>query len=714
MLPTSISTRVAAAFGAVLALGLALLAGGLLLGADVRAQNDAVGELTGLLRLEDAQDQVQRRLRLGVGEVTRFAEDGRPIAPAQWAAVGAALGQFHRASAHGGGGPALPLVLREAVARRHVAEERFARLSVRLLFDARYDPRAIRTRMPHFVTALRELEAARTDVRQLLVRQIDAAVRRNSRELRRGLWRGLVAALAVLAILLACTLWLRRRVIQPMVAMAERLRQLSRGEEADAAVPAADRRDELGDLARGIGDYRAAVDQHRRAERRVEFLAHHDMLTCLPNRLLFEERLAQELARVRGSGERFAVFAIDLDEFKSINDRFGHAGGDAALRDAARLLTGCVRSGDMVARLGGDEFAIIQVDGNQPEAAEALVSRIYRSCEMTARQTVPIQLSIGVALSGVEQNGEELHNLADMAMYRAKSEGRHTARFFDDQFKEEVRLRWRLSRDLEGANERGELYLAFQPIAQAATLDVVGHEALLRWAHPELGDIAPDRFIPLAEASGRIDALGLWVADQAMAAAAHWPADITLALNLSAIQFRQPTLAHDLLALAHHHGIAPERLEFEVTESAILLGQRRQPVLDALRTLQHHGARIVMDDFGTGYSSLGNLRDFRFDKLKVDRSFVATMLDHAPSGSIVRSIVALGASLGIPVVAEGVESEPQLEMLRRWSLGQVQGYLIGCPTPVPTHAVGARGGCSISPGWDVPARNLLAERSCAL
>ena len=702
MLPTSLSTRVAAAFGAVLVLGLALLGGGLVLGRAIYAENVTLGQLTALLQLEERQDRLQRQLRLGVGEVTRMAEQGRAIPEPKWRSVGIALLKFHRGNAHLTPRLSVPVDLQGPVAARRAAEAEFATLSLRLLQGARNAPETIPRQMPAFLAALRTLETSRSAVRRLLIERIDTELTRSATGLASNLDRALIGAIAVLVVVLLCMAWLRRRVIRPIVAIADGVRRLSRGEDAAVDLPGAGRGDELGDLARGIAAYRSAVEERRRAEQHIDFLAHHDMLTGLPNRLLFEERLAQELLRAPRTGERVAVFAIDLDDFKSINDRFGHAGGDEALRAAAQLLSACVRASDMVARLGGDEFAIVQVSSDQPAHAELLVQRILRACEATAGDAVPVQMSIGVALSGVEQEGEELYNLADMAMYRAKAEGRHTARFFDDQFKEEVRLRWRLSRDLEGAAERGELYLAFQPIADADTLQVVGQEALLRWAHPELGEIKPDQFIPLAEASGRIDTIGLWMADQAMAAASRWPDHITLALNLSAIQFRQPALAHELLALARRHRLAPTRLEFEVTESATLLDKRRQPVLTVLRTLQHHGAAIVMDDFGTGYSSLGNLRDFRFDKLKVDRSFVATMLDHAPSGSIVRSIAALGASLGIPIVAEGVEEAAQLARLREWDIPQVQGFLIGRPSREAVHCADPAATLSaraIAPQW---------------
>ncbi|MBB3349390.1 EAL domain-containing protein [Sphingomonas sp. BK069] len=673
MLPTSISTRVIAAFGTVVAVVLLLLAAGWMVAGDVRHANQAVRRLSERLRVEDAQDRAQQQLRLAIGEVTRAAEQPRPITPAQWLRVQQALAGF-RASYRT---PA------EASSARDAAASDFARLAGELIADARAEPLRIARDMPQFLAALRVLERERAEARRRLVDRIDAAVARSSRELYVSISRIVFGVLGVLLLLLASFLWLRRQVLRPIVAIADQLRQFGTV-DGEVRVEGRDRADEIGDLARGLGEYRDAVEQRRRAEKRIEFLAHHDLLTALPNRLLFEERLAQDLARATRTGQRVAVFAIDLDDFKSVNDRFGHAGGDRALNRAAQLLTGCVRADDMVARLGGDEFAIIQVAPDQPRAAEALLMRIFRACDVTAGDEVPVQMSVGVALSGAEQAREELYNLADMAMYRAKSEGRHTARFFDEALKEETRLRWRLSRDLEGAVERGEMSLVYQPMADARTLRVIGYEALLRWRHPELGDVRPDQFIPLAESSGRIDSLGLWVADQAMAAARGWPDHAIVALNLSPVQFRQADLAADLLALAERHGLAPERLEFEVTESATLLGHRRDDVLGALRALQDRGARIVMDDFGTGYSSLGNLRDFRFDKLKVDRSFVSAMLDHAPSASIVRSIAALGESLGVPVAAEGVETEEQLALLRRWGFPQVQGYLLGRPERLET------------------------------
>lgn len=473
-------------------------------------------------------------------------------------------------------------------------------------------------------------------------------------------------------------IWLRLKVIAPIITIAAMLRAFRSGHPVATDVPGMGRQDEIGDLARGVSEYHQAVEAQRVAQHRVDFLAHHDALTGLPNRLLFENRLSHELARTRRTGDQVAVFAIDMDEFKSINDRCGHAGGDDALRRAAKLLSGCIRATDLVARIGGDEFAIIQVAPAQPAAAETLLSRISQAMAGTDDADVPIRMSIGVAISAADQDGEELHNSADMALYRAKSDGRNTARFFDIGLQEEVGLRRRLGRDLERAADTGQLHVVFQPIA-ASSMQITGFEALLRWSHPDLGEIAPDTFIPIAEATGQIGRIGMWVAERALSTAATWPADLTLSLNLSPIQFRTPDLARTLLTMAAQHGVDPGRLEFEVTESATLLGQHRHAMLTTLRQLQAAGAAISMDDFGTGHSSLSNLKEFSFDKLKIDRSFVLTMLSHAPSAVIVKATIGLGRSLGMTIVAEGVETETQLDQLRDWGCDQVQGYYIGRP-----------------------------------
>ena len=260
-----------------------------------------------------------------------------------------------------------------------------------------------------------------------------------------------------------------------------------------------------------------------------------------------------------------AVLAIDIDKFKAINDRHGHAGGDRALRRTARLLLDCVRSDDLVARLGGDEFAILQVATSQPNAAEVLLSRVFKASAATAEEEIAIRMSIGVAVSGPEWDDGDLYDLADVALYRAKLAGRNTARFFDATLREQERLRLRLSRDLEHALAAGELYIVYQPIADAASLHIRGYEALLRWRHPVLGEVSPERFIPIAESAGLIDVIGLWVADQAMAAAASWAPALSLSLNLSPIQFKNRNLVHHVtraltvLSVCHQKLVTPAR-----------------------------------------------------------------------------------------------------------------------------------------------------------
>ncbi|PAX07852.1 hypothetical protein CKY28_09550 [Sphingomonas lenta] len=665
----------------MLLLSVLLVASGLRVGGQVQAANEGIDQLTHLLRRQDREDRAQRRLRLALGDATRVAEQGKPVADRRWAELAAELRAFAvlSASSNGGDAAALSPELHEALAQTRAAALGFVPTARDLIEVARRDPTAIKAEMPGFLGALKRLEAERTEAREALGRAIEEAVDANIAFSRRNTVRLLAGALAAVAVLFAMAVWLRLRVLKPIVAIASRLRDFDDERPDAAGVPGLERADELGDLARGLSEYREAVEARRAAQRRVDFLAHHDALTGLPNRLLFENRLAHELARSRRTGDQVAVFAIDMDGFKGINDRFGHAGGDEALRRAAALLADCIRADDLVARIGGDEFAVIQVAPSQPAAAEALLSRLSRATAKTADEEVAIRMSVGVAISGPDQDGDELYNSADMALYRAKGDGRNTARFFDTGLQEEIRLKRRLARDLEDAIEAGGLYVVYQPIATAGAMRVVGHEALLRWRHPELGEIAPAQFIPIAESTGQIGRIGLWMADQAIAAAATWDPSVALSLNLSPIQFREPDLGGALLSLAERHGVAADRLEFEVTESATLLGHHRDAVLATLRRLQAAGARIAMDDFGTGHSSLSNLKDFGFDKLKVDRSFVAAMLTHQPSASIVKATIGLGRSLGVRIVAEGVETERQLERLREWGCDQVQGYLIGRP-----------------------------------
>jgi len=678
----SIASRVTVTCTALLLLSLLLLFQGLRVGEEVQAANERIGLLTHLLRAQNEEDSALRRLRLDLGEATRDAERRQPVSDARWARLTEELRDFETLSTPPASEAKIMIAadVRQALDATRNAARAFVPIGRQLVSVARRDPAGIKQEMEGFLDALRLLEVERTRAREALSKAIEQAVAANIEYTEENAVRLFIGELFAVLILFITAAWLRLRVIAPIIAIAKQLRGFNRDEPHPAAVPGLHRTDEIGDLARGLSEYRQAVEERRVAQRRIDFLAHHDALTGLPNRLLFENRLAHELARSRRTGAQLAVFAIDMDGFKEINDRHGHAGGDGALKRAGDLLASCSRADDLVARIGGDEFAIIQAAGQQPMAAEAMLSRLSAAIARTMDDPVPVRMSIGVAIAAPGQDADDLYNSADVALYRAKSDGRNKARFFDTGLQEEIRLRRRLGRDLESAIATGALYILYQPIATRRQL-VVGYEALLRWRHPDLGEISPSQFIPIAESTGQIGEIGLWMAERAMATAAGWPDDICLSLNLSPLQFREPDLGRKLLEAARRHGMAPERLEFEVTESATLLGHHREAVLQTLRLLQDAGATIAMDDFGTGHSSLSNLKDFRFNKLKIDRSFIAAMLVDQSSASIIRATIGLGRSLGALVVAEGVETQAQFDQLCGWGCDRVQGYFIGRPAP---------------------------------
>lgn len=679
----SISARVSIACTSVILMALGLLAIGLSVGNKIHAADLRITLLSEALHMEDQLDQAQRQLRQDIGSTTRLAEHGEAVPNARWVDLRNRIAEFNYRTSSTARflerkREANWLPLRQT---RQAAAD-FATASNQLVEIARADPSRIKSAMPRFLAVLRTWESRRSEMRQGLTLAISKAADTNRRESRRDIIYVLLGGLGIVGVIFGMTVWLHRKLVLPITKMAARLREFRVG-AGDGELPGLDRADELGDLARGLYEYRKAVESRRTAERRAEFLANHDMLTGLANRLLFENRLAHELSRSARTGDVVAVFAIDLDAFKAINDRFGHAGGDRVLKRAARLLSSCVRGDDLVARIGGDEFAVIQVAHSQPAATEALISRIFKRASEPSNEGLAIRMSIGVALSEPGQTGDELHELADVALYRAKADGRNTARIFNKDLKEEESLRVRLARDLENAIPAKELQLVFQPIADTKTLDVVAYEALLRWRHPSLGSISPSVFIPIAESTGLIGTIGSWVIDEALHAASTWDTKLSLALNLSPIQFRSGSLAAEICDAALHWRVEFARLELEVTEGATLLGFQRENVLETLKTLREYGAKVVMDDFGTGHSSLSNLKEFTFDKIKIDRSFVATMHSHASSSSIVKATIGLGKSLGLTIVAEGVETEAQLSDLRRWGCDQVQGFLIGEPAQYP-------------------------------
>jgi diguanylate cyclase (GGDEF)-like protein len=675
----SISARVSIACTAVIIMALAVLATGLSVGNKIHHADVRIALLSEILGQQDRLDQAQRRLRQDVGRLTRDAEQGVKVPSARWEDLHKQIAEFKRQSAQATIFPDMRSEVGSApIQGGQQAAAVFAMASDQLIEMSRFRPSGIKAAMPRFLGALTALEASRSHARQELTSAIWKAAEKNRRESHRDIISVLLGGLGIVVVIFSMAIWLRQRLVLPITVMAARLREFRVG-ESYGDVPSLERTDELGDLARGIYEYRNAVESRRTAERRAEFLASHDMLTGLANRFLFENRLAHELARSARTGDVVALFAIDLDAFKAINDRMGHAGGDRVLKRTAQLLSSCVRSDDLVARIGGDEFAVIQVAHVQPAATEALLSRIYKMASSPSDEGVAIRMSVGVALSEPGQTGDELYELADLALYRAKSDGRNTARIYNKHLKDEASQRLRLARDLENAVSANELHLDFQPIADTASLEIVAYEALLRWRHPSLGEISPDIFIPIAESCGLIDTIGSWMIDHALCTASTWNPKLSLAINLSPIQFRSVGLVTEICEAALRCRFKFDRLELEVTESATLLGFQRDNVLATLRELRTRGAKVVMDDFGTGHSSLSNLKEFTFDKIKIDRSFVATMHSHDSSSSIVRATIGLGKSLGLVIVAEGVETEEQLSVLRRWGCDQVQGFLIGKP-----------------------------------
>ena len=420
----SISARVSIACTSVIVMALAVLAIGLSVGNKIHQADLRITFLSNALSREDRLDQAQRRLRQDVGRLTRDAEHGVRVPDARWQDLHERVAQFKRASLRG-----VHSTNRRLIAGSDSTREGqdtaavFARASDQLIETSRLRPSDIKAAMPRFLSALTSLETSRSHARQALTSAIAKAADQNRRESRRDIISVLLGGLGIVAIIFSMTIWLRRRLVLPITIIAARLRDFRTG-DSDGDVPGRERTDELGDLARGLHDYRKAVESRRSAERRAEFLANHDMLTGLANRLLFENRLAHELARSVRTGDVVAVFAVDLDAFKAINDRLGHAGGDRVLKRTAHLLSSCVRGDDLVARIGGDEFAVIQVARSQPAATEALISRIFKMASAPSDEGVAIKMSIGVALSEPGQTGDELHELADLALYRAKADGR--------------------------------------------------------------------------------------------------------------------------------------------------------------------------------------------------------------------------------------------------------------------------------------------------
>jgi diguanylate cyclase (GGDEF)-like protein len=426
------------------------------------------------------------------------------------------------------------------------------------------------------------------------------------------------------------------------------------------------------------------ISERKEAAARIAHLAYHDALTGLPNRAVFADHLARGVAKAAEQSEPIAVLCIDLDGFKAVNDIHGHPAGDELLIEAAHRLRGVVRGNELVARLGGDEFAVVQAGGSQPTHAGLLSERIIAALRQPfaiGGQSIRISASIGVAIYPTDADTpSDLIKNADMALYRAKAEGRGFTRFYEAAMDEALRQRRQLEADLCLAIGREELKVHYQPLAELDSGTITGFEALLRWDHPRLGPVSPEMFIRLAEETGHIIKLGEWVLREACSEAASWNPPLKLSVNLSPLQFTQEDLVGAVERVLAETGLAPSRLELEVTEG--LLIKDAGGAIAMLERLKALGVQIAMDDFGTGYSSLTYFRMFAFDKVKIDQGFVRDMIDNPQALAIIRSVIGLGHGLGVPVVAEGVETQAQLDALRAEGCDQVQGFFIARANPI--------------------------------
>lgn len=482
-----------------------------------------------------------------------------------------------------------------------------------------------------------------------------------------------VLAMGGIALVIGLSWRVARTVTGPLQKLDEATRMLGEGKEVTLKV---DTHDEIGRLASSFNAMATAIEER---EREIIHVGLHDGLTGLPNRKLFIEQLNLKTGRLR-EGEQLMVIYADLDDFKVVNDTLGHPSGDALLREVADHLREQLPDA-LVARLGGDEFAIkipLDESGESPAAMAERVQDCFERTVMIDGQHAECTASLGIAISpGDGADGVTLMKNADLALYRAKSEGKSTYHFFEPDLDAQARLRRQMELDLRTALRDGDFELNFQPLYSLAEEKMTGFEALIRWNHPERGKISPTEFIPLAEETGLILPIGEWVVREACRQAAQWPQDISVAVNISPKQFTAPGLANTILQALSGSGLQPNRLELEITESIFIADVER--TLSTLHSLRNLGVRIALDDFGTGYSSLSYLRSFPFDKVKIDRSFVEDLAQGGNAHAVIRAITTLADALGMDTLAEGVEVDEQLDILRREGCSYIQGFLFSKP-----------------------------------
>lgn len=498
---------------------------------------------------------------------------------------------------------------------------------------------------------------------------------------------GLVGA-TLLAWLLA--LWLQRLISSPIESLASTMLTVSTEQDYSRRV-AMDRSDELGTLVENFNEMLNQIQvrdvELQEKQQRLNYLAHHDALTGLANRLLFDDRLQHALENARRNGNRVALFFIDLDRFKNINDSLGHKTGDMVLKEVATRLAGVIRAGDTLARLGGDEFVIICEQSADRQGITTLATKVQQVLNkplLSGHQELFVSGSIGVSI--FPEDGECVESLmqcADVAMYQAKELGRNNFQFFTSGMTEMAQEALLMESKLRKALDNGELLLHYQPQVDMSSGCIIGMEALLRWQHPVMGLVSPAKFIPLAEETGLIISIGKWVLQQACKQAMLWrqagyPA-WTMAVNISPKQFWQADLLDAVEEALKETGFDPTLLELEITETAIM--QDAEKAIDTMHRVRDLGIKLAIDDFGTGYSSLSCLRRFPLSKLKIDQSFTRDILAGNDGGAIAEGIMALARTLKLDVIAEGVEEEGQVEFLLAKGCTEGQGYHLGRPMP---------------------------------
>ena len=487
-----------------------------------------------------------------------------------------------------------------------------------------------------------------------------------------------LVALAIAAVVFVIALSWRvaRTVTGPLQKLDEATRAISEGRVFELK---AETDDEIGRLANSFNRMSSAIEDR---ERRIIHVGLHDGLTGLPNRKLFVEQLDQALHKL-DDRERLMVVYADLDDFKVVNDTLGHPAGDKLLCSVANHLRESLPEA-LVARLGGDEFALLIENPDLDRSLAAIASDILNCFQQSLNidgQLAESSASLGIAVApGDGQDGTMLMKNADLALYRAKSEGKSAYHFFEPSLDEEARKRRQMEFDMRNALREGGFELYYQPLFGAVEGELKGFEALIRWSHPELGFISPAEFIPLAEETGLIIPIGEWVLREACQQAATWPGKLSVAVNISPKQFASAGLSQTILQALTHGGLSPSQLELEITESIFIANVEK--TLSTLHNLRSLGVKIALDDFGTGYSSLSYLRSFPFDKVKIDRSFVQDLSKGGNAHAVIRAITTLAEALGMETLAEGVEEEDQLEVLRREGCRYIQGYLFGKPIPV--------------------------------